>query len=120
MFGDKSRQGGADGGVLALCRVAYPLMLTSQTQANMYISCDRRPIAICPRVTQSKDAQEEKKKELCVSVCPQGDVNGTEEWNAYLWKALAFRRRLFLENPMGRNRTRDGSGLCRREKALRR
>jgi NAD-dependent dihydropyrimidine dehydrogenase PreA subunit len=68
-----------------------PSMFTSQSQAKMSISCDRRPIAICPRVTQSKDEQEENKRKLCVSVCPQGDLTGTEEWNAYLWKALAFR-----------------------------
>jgi hypothetical protein len=39
-----------------------PSMFTSQLQANVSISCDRRPIAISPRVTQSKDAQEENKR----------------------------------------------------------
>jgi hypothetical protein len=39
-----------------------PSMFTSQSQAKMSINCDRRPIAICPRVTQSKDEQEENKR----------------------------------------------------------
>jgi hypothetical protein len=35
---------------------------TSRTQPNGYNSYDRRPVAICPRVTHNKDAREENKR----------------------------------------------------------